>query len=70
VTNITADKILGWLIPWFAGLFLTIVGWMAKSLYEISQNLSVVVYQIKDHTERITSLEDWRKQSPRFKGDQ
>ena len=65
--TITSEKILGWLIPWFAGLFLTIVGWMAKSLYEISQNLSVVVYQIKDHTERITSLEDWRNGQRKFR---
>jgi len=61
----TSDKILAYLIPWFLGVFLSIVGWMGKSLYEISQNMSVVVYQIKNHTERITSLEDWRKESPR-----
>lgn len=58
---LTSDKILGYLVPWFLGVFLTIAGWMGKSLYEISQNLSVVVYQIKDHNERILNLEEWRK---------
>lgn len=58
--QVNAEKILTFIIPWFAGVFLSIVGWIGKSLYDISQSLSVVVYQIKDHNERITNLEDWR----------
>jgi len=58
--DLNSEKILSWAITWFLGIFLSIFGWMAKSIYDISHNLTVVVYQIKDHTERITSLEEWR----------
>ena len=58
--RLATDKILAWFITWALGIFLSVFTWMAKSIYDISTNLTVVVYQIKDHTERITSLEDWR----------
>lgn len=49
----TGKKLLEYIVPWFLGACVSLGGWMGKSLYEISQNLNVVVYQIKDHNEQI-----------------
>lgn len=59
-----SDKISNIVVTTLLSMILAITGWIASNMYEISKSVAISTYQLKDHTLRIVSLEEWRREAP------
>lgn len=55
--SLSHEKILDWVIPTFLAALLTVLGWIAININEMSKSLAIAVLKIDDHEKRIVIME-------------